>query len=422
MFSGTGFLALVALALLDQTFAHMTLKTPVPYGIDTLDTSPLLNLAISDPQSNYPCKQRAGVYDVSVQNKIPVGVPQELTFGGSASHGGGTCQISVSLDKEPTKSSVFKLIQVFEGGCPTAGEGNDGSDQFTFTVPKGFPNGDFALAWTWYNKVGNREIYMNCAPITVTGGADNNDVYDSLPNQYLINLPTSECSTVETSDQIIPNPGQFVVKAQTNSLASATGPSCAASAAAMTNGVKGYNSIASDGGAGYGAPTGISAATPTSSAAAQATSAGVSSYNNGQYSAPATASAAPPPVSSSFTTSIIAAPLTPTSYPTLSIPSGAGVSGPAAATGTVSANAPIGTGSPSSSSGSSSSGSGNGITCDAAAHSGQYGVSVNGKTVWRAVAPGTTCDEVSAYRKRSLVLRHARVRRDLQQKKDSGAQ
>ncbi|KAI5369640.1 hypothetical protein Slin15195_G005150 [Septoria linicola] len=384
-------IAMVVLALFGTASAHMTLKTPVPYGQSTLDTSPL-----KPDKSNYPCKLREGVYDITQQNIIPVGVPQELSFSGSASHGGGTCQLSISLDKEPTASSVFKLIQVFEGGCPTAGAGNDGSDTFSFTVPKGFPNGDFALAWVWYNRIGNREVYMNCAPITVTGGADNNDLFDSLPNQYMINLPPSECSSVETSDQIIPNPGQYVVKAQGALLSSATGPSCAAAAAAQTESVKGYKSAAS----GDSASSGV---TEPASSTAHATSA--PGYNNGQYSAPASTTAAVPtsaPVASSSTTASA-----PAAYPTLSVSSGAGVSGPA--TGIVTSYGPAGTGSTTSGSTPSS---GNGIVCDDA-HAGQYGVEVAGKTVWRQVAPGTTCQEVSAYRlKRSM--RHAHVRRHIQ--------
>lgn len=417
MFSSAGSLALAALTLLGHASAHMTLKTPHPYGSDTLTTSPLANVAIDAQGSQFPCQLRlenaTATWDPPASpNLVAAGKDYELSFSGSASHGGGTCQLAISLDRQPTAKSTWKLIQVYEGGCPTSGDGNDGSTPFTYSVPASIPSGEVTLAWTWYNKIGNREIYMNCAPLTVSGGAKDDSEYNNLPNMYVINLPTSECSTVETSDQEIPFPGEFVQKMQSASIKAATGPSCAASAAAQTQGVSGYKSAIESNGAGYTVPGGADATVAAGSSAAQATSA--AGYNNGQYSATAAtsiaSSSAAPTAYSSIATSAAAAPSaeasSPASYPTLSVSSGAGVSGPA--TGTASAYAPAGTGSSSSSTESSSS---SGIICDAS-HSGQYGVAVNGKTVWRGVAAGTTCDEVAAYRKRSL--RHAHVRRHIQ--------
>jgi hypothetical protein len=193
-------LAAATLLLAGQATAHMMLNHPVPFGVDTLNTSPLKNIKPGPVSSgsDYPCKQREGVYDITTMNNMAVNSPIDLSFNGTASHGGGTCQIAVTLDKEPTFDSVFKVIKVFEGGCPTSGEGNDGSDDFKFTLPKGFPNGQATLSWLWYNKLGGtREVYQNCAPITVTGGSDSKEVFNSLPNQYLINLPTTECQGVE---------------------------------------------------------------------------------------------------------------------------------------------------------------------------------------------------------------------------------
>ncbi|QIX02019.1 hypothetical protein AMS68_007536 [Peltaster fructicola] len=266
-------LATLALSWANLGSSHLIMKSPVPFGTDTLDNSPLKDVAIGSSGSDFPCKQRAGVYKISQMNNMAVGDSQTLSFTGSASHGGGTCQLAVSLDHEPTTNSTWKIIQVYEGGCPVASAGNSGTDTFTFKIPQNFPNGVATLAWTWYNRVGNREIYMNCAPITVTGGADNQDYYNTLPNMYIINLPSTQCGSVESSNQIIPNPGQYVLTGDTaDKLASATGAACAAAAAAQTQGVQGYQAAAQSNG---------TATTTTSGAAMSA--AVTASANNGQY-------------------------------------------------------------------------------------------------------------------------------------------
>ncbi|OJD37736.1 lytic polysaccharide monooxygenase [Diplodia corticola] len=196
-----GFVTLAGTMMVPIVDAHMIMANPVPYGVSTLNNSPL--------SGDYPCKQRSGVYDVSTMNFMEVGKPQTLSFTGTAVHGGGSCQISVSLDKEPTVSSVFKVVHSIEGDCPGI---NGGPDTFNFQLPPDFPNGEFALAWTWFNKIGNREMYMNCAPITVTGGADNKDAYDKLPDMQLANIPQTTCKTADSMVPLFPNPGDSVDK------------------------------------------------------------------------------------------------------------------------------------------------------------------------------------------------------------------
>lgn len=390
----------------------MTLNHPVPFGNETLTTSPL-----NPDKSDYPCKMREGVYDITLMNNMAVNEAIPLTFSGSASHGGGSCQIAVTLDKEPTVDSVFKIIQVYEGGCPTAQNGNDGSEDgdFNFTIPEGFPSGQASLAWVWYNKIGNREVYMNCAPITVTGGSESKEVFNSLPNLYLINLPPAECSTADTSDVTVPNPGKNVVKGASGIFKDVFGPGCAASAAAQTSGLSGYQT---------GSPSSNSTPAVSSSSAA-ATSAPVSygggsssmvtvpsappSYSGGAASIP-TISTVTPASSSVAVTS--GANDTPTSYPTLTASSGAGIYGPGTATGIA-----AGTAASSSVAAPVASGSASGSTCSvdgAVVCNGptQFGLCNHGSVVWQAVADGTSCSN-GQIMKRSA-FRHAHVRRHAQ--------
>ncbi|EMD01144.1 hypothetical protein BAUCODRAFT_52546, partial [Baudoinia panamericana UAMH 10762] len=189
--------------------AHIIIVSPEPFTSPAVTTSPLANLAPGSPGSNFPCQLAAGgSYKVGSRTQVAVGQEMPLAFSGSASHGGGTCQLAVTTDKEPSVSTQWKTFQIYEGGCPIAGDSSSGgTSNLTYQLPQGMINGDLTFAWVWMNRIGNRETYMNCAPITVTGGSSDSSVYDSLPNAYIINLPTSDCSSVEMSDLVIPNPG-----------------------------------------------------------------------------------------------------------------------------------------------------------------------------------------------------------------------
>ncbi|KIX94196.1 uncharacterized protein Z520_10223 [Fonsecaea multimorphosa CBS 102226] len=230
--------ALAALAFLAATGdAHMIMRTPVPYGKSTLNNSPL-----AADGSDFPCKQRTGVYDAEgASNVAAIGEPQTLSFLGSAVHGGGSCQVSLTTDLQPTKDSKWMVIKSIEGGCPASVPGNlpddpngTGASTFNFTIPEGIAPGDYTLAWSWLNKVGNREYYMNCAPFTVTAGVNSpsrrtagvNSPHSrqtakvkrqtSFPDLFVANLASiNQCVTVEGFDYQYPNPGSDVQSAGT---------------------------------------------------------------------------------------------------------------------------------------------------------------------------------------------------------------
>lgn len=229
MFSKTFLLA----GLASVASAHMMISNPVPYGKSNLNNSPL-----DASGSDFPCKQRDGVYDAQgASNVYAQGSTQKLSFVGTAVHGGGSCQISVTTDLAPDANSVWKVIKSIEGGCPAQGQaGNLGDnanavDPYTydFTIPDELVSGNYTLAWTWFNKVGNREMYMNCAPLTVTGDGGSADHLSSLPNMFTANIGNG-CGTVSDTDVEFPNAGSEVEKlnGSTDAFAAPTGTGCAA--------------------------------------------------------------------------------------------------------------------------------------------------------------------------------------------------
>lgn len=211
-------------ALAASASAHVRMANPKPFGFSTLNTSPLA-------PADFPCKQRSGVYAVDTMNQWNAGETQNVTLLGTAVHGGGSCQFSITTDPEPTEKSQWKVIQSVIGGCPTAQvpgnfpepeKGIDPAtvpvpDQFPVTMPSNIPDGRYTFAWTWVNKVGNREFYMNCAPIQVGSGEGSASTQSAaqalsaLPDMFVVNLPREECQTVEGQDFEYPNPGQNVV-------------------------------------------------------------------------------------------------------------------------------------------------------------------------------------------------------------------
>ncbi|KAM7190723.1 hypothetical protein V8F20_009628 [Naviculisporaceae sp. PSN 640] len=203
--AATGFAAL--------TNAHVFMNTPQVAAVPRVHNGPL-----DASGADFPCQIRDGNYDAGgVNNVMPLGSRQPLAFTGSAVHGGGSCQISITYDSKPTKQSVWKVIHSIEGGCPVRNtEGNIGDDasmpvpgDFSFPIPDDIPAGNGTLAWTWLNRIGNREFYMNCAPITLTGTGGDKSNWEALPDMFVANIG-NDCTTQEKMDYKYPNPGKSV--------------------------------------------------------------------------------------------------------------------------------------------------------------------------------------------------------------------
>ncbi|KAK3359628.1 hypothetical protein B0T25DRAFT_533444 [Lasiosphaeria hispida] len=236
--------ALTALLAGTAAHGHMMMNRPVPFNPEKASTFPLEAPGGRFP---YPCQ---GMTEVAYRTPVVAGQTTLVNFTGAAPHGGGSCQFGINYQGEPYTDNPddWKTIYTVIGGCPaeiTATPGNledpehfrglDGDGrpdavhcgddkglncirQFNIPIPAGLPNGDATFAWVWYNKITANELYMMCAPITVTGGSDQEEdgasFVRALPSMFLANIPRfTNCTTSTTGEHgvfNIPNPGFFL--------------------------------------------------------------------------------------------------------------------------------------------------------------------------------------------------------------------
>lgn len=162
-------LALIAGLLAGSASAHMQMSKPYPIRSPlNKDSKGQKDYSYTNPLqtsgSDYPCKGYAKD-DFDSQATYKQGQQYTMELEGSATHDGGSCQLALTYDQGQT----FKVIESILGDCPIA-------KKYDFTIPSDAPDGEALLAWTWFNKVGNREMYMNCAFVTVGGDSKGKQV------------------------------------------------------------------------------------------------------------------------------------------------------------------------------------------------------------------------------------------------------
>ena len=260
---------LAALAFGSAVNAHMDLLWPIPFRaaynpyavqstIDYSMTSPL-----NADGSNFPCKGYQSDLGTTAGTSVvtwKAGGAYNFTVQGGATHGGGSCQIALSYDKGVS----FTVIHSYIGSCPLSS-----GEDFQFTLPEDAPTGPSMFAWVWYNEIGNREIYMNCASITIDAGSGSKPAtaFTSRPDLFIANLGNG-CTTVEGKEVQYPDPGPAADVTTKDSVADDSGSYTGTCAA--VKGIGGSGGAAPSGGSGSN-PTTTSAASPSTTAAAEPT-------------------------------------------------------------------------------------------------------------------------------------------------------
>ncbi|EAQ86265.1 hypothetical protein CHGG_07518 [Chaetomium globosum CBS 148.51] len=241
----TNLLHLLALTLAaaGTTTAHMQMSYPPPLksqsnpntgpsGADYSMTSPL-----KADGSDFPCKGYLPLLHTPQGRAVASWTPGQtynFTITGGAAHGGGSCQAAISVDG----GASFRVVHSYEGGCPGQGESS-----FQFVVPGDTPRTEGAVfAWTWFNHLGNREMYMNCAVVDIVGGGGGAGgssakvAFASRPGLFTANIGNG-CQTVDSADVKFPDPGPDV-----DSGAGATPPTGSCGGGAASGGGRGSGS------------------------------------------------------------------------------------------------------------------------------------------------------------------------------------
>jgi hypothetical protein len=202
------------LIALPPALCHVQMTWPAPLRSKYNPSTPnnLIDYSISSPLSasgsNFPCKGYHNDPDQLPAAHYTAGSTYNVTLAGEATHGGGSCQLSLSYDRGQT----FRVIKSMIGGCPK-------TLTYDFTVPSYAPSGEALFAWTWQNKIGNREFYMDCAVVQIDSAngeqqrrQDSTDSIDSLPGIWKADLQSvNDCATVEGDNPVYPRPGSDVV-------------------------------------------------------------------------------------------------------------------------------------------------------------------------------------------------------------------
>jgi len=210
--------------------AHMqVIDPPVLRGkTNTLATNVDFNMVapLEENGSNFPCKgylADLGTPAGGSSKTYTAGQPVSFkTEGLEAAHNGGSCQVSLSFDQGKT----WKVIKSFIGNCVRSAGGNvfDANQVYDFTIPAEAKAGDALWAWTWFNQTGNREMYMNCAHITIEGSGTS--TLNDRPDMFVANVGSAGggCGTEAGKDVEFPNPGADVERSPAKNGASTAPP------------------------------------------------------------------------------------------------------------------------------------------------------------------------------------------------------
>jgi hypothetical protein len=171
-------LCAILLTSLPTSLAHIQVSNPPPRGsqYNPLWTGPIDYdiMAPSGPSKPFPCQ---GKPSGDVVRTIAAGTSLSVNFLVGANHDGGHCQFAFSYDEGTT----WVVVHTITRSCFQQNQGN-----YVVPIPSSMPPCEKCIfAWTWINAMGNREFYMNCVDVKITGNGN----AIAGPRLFVANLP-----------------------------------------------------------------------------------------------------------------------------------------------------------------------------------------------------------------------------------------
>ncbi|KAF9548683.1 hypothetical protein EC957_005922 [Mortierella hygrophila] len=114
---------------------------------------------------NQPLCKTSIPYPFSSRTIYKAGDTIQTAYSIGSAHGGGHCQWALSYDGEKTWVVIKTMIRT----CLQVTPGTETNYRIPVLLPKDLPSGNVTFMWLWYNAIGDRELYSNCADIRVEG-------------------------------------------------------------------------------------------------------------------------------------------------------------------------------------------------------------------------------------------------------------
>ena len=150
------------LLLFSYSYAHISMSYPPsrrnklsPYYLNSGNVDYNIRAPLNNPPYKFPCKG----FPTGPPTASYIGNTISVTLEGSATHGGGHCQFGISYD-----DTNFLVLKTVLNTCLLD------SMTYTFNLPSNAPGGNAIVFWTWINRIGHREYYMECADTLVNNG------------------------------------------------------------------------------------------------------------------------------------------------------------------------------------------------------------------------------------------------------------
>ncbi|KAG5998683.1 hypothetical protein E4U43_002383 [Claviceps pusilla] len=201
-------LSILAWAVL--TTAHIEMTYPAPFRSKYNRYSTDIDDKITDPLESdgldFPCKGYHALMDKPQGRSVAtwqLGQTYTVSLEGHNSYKIGSCQLSLSYNK----GRNWTAIQSYIGGCPL-------KPHWQFTLPADASTGHALFAWTWFNRLGKQEMWMNCAHVTIqksTLSPNRTSLpFHKRPKMFVANVGNN-CTTLQNLDVQFPSPGPDVV-------------------------------------------------------------------------------------------------------------------------------------------------------------------------------------------------------------------